>query len=101
MLFPIITIINIVNYNIFSYCRYLRSKSMPPNPRKDEPFFEIHVEFFSPDFFQGAVFAGHGTNKARHLLFFTQVMKRQLEDCKTWFPDETFHFIRDSIKQVF
>lgn len=63
--------------------RYLRSKSLPPNPRKDEPFFDIHLTFFPPDFYQGAVFAGQGTNKARHLLFFTPVMKRQLEDCKT------------------
>lgn len=74
---------------------------MPPNPRKDEPFFEIHVEFFTPNNFQGAAFAGHGTNKAHHLLFFTQVWKRQLEDCKTWFLDATFHFIRDPIKQAF
>jgi len=48
---------------------------MPPNPRK-EHIFEIHVAVFSPDFFHGAVFADNGTNKARHLLFFTQVMNR-------------------------
>jgi hypothetical protein len=28
-------------------------------------------------------------------------MKIHLEDCKTWFIDATFHFIRDPIKQVF
>ena len=83
-----------------TYYRYLRSKSLPPNPRKDEPFFDVHVTFFPPDFYQGAVFAGQGTNKARHLLFFTPIMKRQLEDCKTWFMDSTFHFMRLPFTQV-
>ncbi|KZS07376.1 Uncharacterized protein APZ42_028937 [Daphnia magna] len=27
-------------------------------------------------------------------------MKRQLEDCKTWFIDATFHFMQDPMKQV-
>jgi hypothetical protein len=78
----------------------LISKSLPPNPIKDEPFVDIHLTFFSPEFYQGAVFAGQGTNKARHLLFFTPVMKRQLEDCKTWFMYSTFHFIRLPFAQV-
>ncbi|KAK4013741.1 hypothetical protein OUZ56_026293 [Daphnia magna] len=79
--------------------RYLRAKSLPPNPRIDEPLFDVHVAFFPSDFHQGAVFAGTATNRARHLLFFTPVFKRQLEDCTTWFIDATFHFIRDPIKK--
>lgn len=85
---------------MFTCCRYLRAKSLPPNPRIDEPLFDVHVAFFPSDFHQGAVFAGTATNRARHLLFFTPVFKRQLEDCTTWFIDATFHFIRDPIKKV-
>ncbi|KZS14300.1 Uncharacterized protein APZ42_020384 [Daphnia magna] len=28
-------------------------------------------------------------------------MKRQLEDCKTWFIDATFHLMEDPMKQLF
>ena len=57
----LISIFKIMNSNIFTYFRYLRSKCMPPNPRKDDPLFEIHVAVFFPDLFHGVVFADHGT----------------------------------------
>lgn len=85
---------------IINYYRYKRAKILPPNPRSDDPFFDINVAYFPEKFYQGAVYAGEGSNRTRHLLFFTPVMQRQLENCKTWFMDATFHFVRDPIKQV-
>lgn len=73
---------------------------MPANPRKDDPFFPVQENFFPPDWYQGAVFAGTAEDRARHLFFFTPTMKRQLEDCKTWFMDATFYFVDEPIKQV-
>ncbi|KAK4024050.1 hypothetical protein OUZ56_009440 [Daphnia magna] len=51
--------------------RYQRSKHLPPNPRKDDLFFDLREEFFTPGFFTGAVYAGLGNQRTRHLLFFT------------------------------
>ncbi|KAK4024107.1 uncharacterized protein LOC116930737 isoform X1 [Daphnia magna] len=59
------------------------------------------IGLFPPDWYQGAVFAGTAEDRARHLFFFTPTMKRQLEDCKTWFMDATFYFVDEPIKQLF
>ncbi|KAI9552186.1 hypothetical protein GHT06_022523 [Daphnia sinensis] len=74
---------------------------MPANPRKDDPFFPVEENFFPPDWYQGAIFAGAAEDRTRHVLFFTPTMKRQLEHSKTWFMDATFYFVDDPIKQLF
>ena len=81
--------------------RYLRAKIQPANPRKDEPFFDVKEDFFPENFYQGPIYAGTGASRTRHLLFFTPVMKRQLEDCRIWFLDSTFYFMNDPFKQVY
>ncbi|KAI9553652.1 hypothetical protein GHT06_021579 [Daphnia sinensis] len=63
--------------------------------------FDIEEAFFPSDCYQGAVYAGTGNQRTRHLLFFTPFMKRQSEDYRTWFLDATFHFMKDSFKQLF
>ncbi|KAK4021324.1 hypothetical protein OUZ56_003241 [Daphnia magna] len=78
---------------------YHRSQFLPANPRKNEPFFDVKVDFFPENFHQGPIYARSATDRARHLLFFTPVMKRQLQDCRTWFIDATFNFVNDPIKQ--
>ncbi len=67
---------------------------------KNEPFFDVKVDFFPENIYQGPIYAGSTTDSAQHLLFFTPVMKRQLEDCRAWFIDATFYIVNDPIKQV-
>lgn len=90
-----------MNICVIFVSRYHRSQFLPANPMKNEPFFDVKVDFFPENFYQGPIYAGSATDRARHLLFFTPVMKRQLEDCRTWFIDATFHFVNDPIKQVY
>ncbi|KAI9557241.1 hypothetical protein GHT06_017064 [Daphnia sinensis] len=80
--------------------RYHRSQFMPANPMKNEPFFDVKVDFLTENFYQGPIYAGSATDRARHHLFFTPVMKRQLEDCRAWLIDATVHFVNDPIKQL-
>ncbi|KAI9552683.1 hypothetical protein GHT06_020560 [Daphnia sinensis] len=69
-------------------------------PDEKRTVFRCEVDFFPENVYQGPIYAGSATNRARHLLFFTPVMKGQLEDCRTWFIDATFHFVNDPIKQL-
>lgn len=70
---------------------YLLKKTLPPNPRQDDPLFPVDVNYFpAAGWFRGFVFADDGT---RHLIFFTDIGLRQLGDCPRWYVDGTFKLV--------
>ncbi|EFX72815.1 hypothetical protein DAPPUDRAFT_325869 [Daphnia pulex] len=44
--------------------RYLRSQFMTAKPMKNEPFFDVKVDFFPENFYQGPIYAGSATDRA-------------------------------------
>ena len=76
---------------------YLRSKTLPPNPRQGDLLFVVHDLYFPPGWYRGPVFAADG---ARHLVFYTDIGLRQLGDCPRWYVDETFKLVTPPFVQL-
>ncbi|KAK4017386.1 hypothetical protein OUZ56_032698 [Daphnia magna] len=88
---------NHIRVPIFREAKQVAAKEKFTAPRE---ILYGEVDFFPENFYQGPIYAGSATDRARHLLFFTPVMKRPLEECRAWFIDATFHFVNDPIKQL-
>ena len=73
--------------------QYVRAKHLPPNPRADDPLFDVHVLYFPLDWYRGAVMA----NGARHLIFATEISQR---DCPRWYVDGTFKLVTKPFMQL-